>query len=460
MVILTALDLVTLSNISLDIDCMYSGIVSYLKDKGVDVDQVMTADERREFKKGLKLIAQAIIDYIDTQRGTDRMLSLVAQKEMVPMAHYPELCFSWLRSQDPNYGPGNKKVYSPTAQRIIYINCPVDVEVKDSNGVVVAALVDELPGDAQGYVLCGITADGAKRMYLPTNEAYTVTIKAREDCTMSFSVNKTDAYDTCDYIENYYDIAMKKGEVVTVTLPQEFFEEDGNVTIVEATNTLKTKQGTVEPNIILRGEQAGEAVYTVSVENANTAGGICNGGGEYVLGAYAKVSAAEYEDCEFLGWYEDNELLSTEREYRFRVTSNRTLTAKFAGETQYGKNGIFTAKVVAGEGGYVDPDTEIYALDGYPFQVTAIPGIGYEFDGWEADGNCILADPNELTTEVILIDEDVTLYAGWEKRFDPVLALGRIKKLMEWPAEGDLRRGRLLRRARDIGGCISAMLED
>ena len=52
------------------------------------------------------------------------------------------------------------------------------------------------------------------------------------------------------------------------------------------------------------------------------------------------------------------------------------------------------------------------------------------------------------------------LYAGWEKRFDPVLALGRIKKLMEWPAEGDLRRGRLLRRARDIGGCISAMLED
>ena len=52
------------------------------------------------------------------------------------------------------------------------------------------------------------------------------------------------------------------------------------------------------------------------------------------------------------------------------------------------------------------------------------------------------------------------LYAGWEKRFDPVLALGRIKKLMEWPAERDLRRGRLLRRARDIGGCISAMLED
>ena len=52
------------------------------------------------------------------------------------------------------------------------------------------------------------------------------------------------------------------------------------------------------------------------------------------------------------------------------------------------------------------------------------------------------------------------LYVGWEQRFDPVIALGRIKKLMEWPSEGDIRRKRLLKRAKDIDGCIRAMLED
>lgn len=52
------------------------------------------------------------------------------------------------------------------------------------------------------------------------------------------------------------------------------------------------------------------------------------------------------------------------------------------------------------------------------------------------------------------------LYDGWEKRFDPVTALGRIKKLMEWPSEGDIRRKRLLKRAKDIDGCIRAMLND
>ena len=50
------------------------------------------------------------------------------------------------------------------------------------------------------------------------------------------------------------------------------------------------------------------------------------------------------------------------------------------------------------------------------------------------------------------------LYQGWERRFHPTLALGRIKKLMEWPSEGDIRRRRLLRRADGIEGCIRAVL--
>ena len=52
------------------------------------------------------------------------------------------------------------------------------------------------------------------------------------------------------------------------------------------------------------------------------------------------------------------------------------------------------------------------------------------------------------------------LYEGWEKRFDPMLALGKIKKLMEWPSERDIRRKRLLKRARNIDDCIRAMLDD
>ncbi len=51
-----------------------------------------------------------------------------------------------------------------------------------------------------------------------------------------------------------------------------------------------------------------------------------------------------------------------------------------------------------------------------------------------------------------------SLYEGWAERFHPTLALGRIKKLMEWPSEGDIRRRRLLRRAGRIEDCIRAAL--
>ena len=50
------------------------------------------------------------------------------------------------------------------------------------------------------------------------------------------------------------------------------------------------------------------------------------------------------------------------------------------------------------------------------------------------------------------------LYEGWERRYDRTLALGRIKKLMEWPSEGDIQCRRRLRRAKDIGECIRAIL--
>lgn len=52
------------------------------------------------------------------------------------------------------------------------------------------------------------------------------------------------------------------------------------------------------------------------------------------------------------------------------------------------------------------------------------------------------------------------LYEGWKNRFGETIALGRIKKLMEWPGGSDIRRKRLLRRAGDIEGCIDAILRE
>ena len=82
-------------------------------------------------------------------------------------------------------------------------------------------------------------------------------------------------------------------------------------------------------------------------------------------------------------------------------------------------------------------------------------------------GRGLLADPalarkirgGPEASEAELRTWYTALYEGWNSRFGGTVALGRIKKLMEWPSEGDLRRKRLLRRAADIGSCIHAMLD-
>ena len=76
----------------------------------------------------------------------------------------------------------------------------------------------------------------------------------------------------------------------------------------------------------------------------------------------------------------------------------------------------------------------------------ADPALGRRIRGGEAAGK------DELRAWY------TALYEGWKERFQGTIALGRIKKLMEWPCEGDIKKKRLLRRADTIESCIHAAI--
>lgn len=67
--------------------------------------------------------------------------------------------------------------------------------------------------------------------------------------------------------------------------------------------------------------------YTITV-NAE-GGGSVSGGGSYKEGVSATVTAMPDDGYKFVGWMENDGLISTEDSYTFTVTSNRTLTAVF-----------------------------------------------------------------------------------------------------------------------------------
>lgn len=59
-------------------------------------------------------------------------------------------------------------------------------------------------------------------------------------------------------------------------------------------------------------------------------GGSVAGGGSYTISEYAKVTAEPETNYTFAGWYENNILISKEKEYRFCVQNNRSLSAHFS----------------------------------------------------------------------------------------------------------------------------------
>ena len=72
--------------------------------------------------------------------------------------------------------------------------------------------------------------------------------------------------------------------------------------------------------------------------------------------------------------------------------------------------------------GYILDDEEMYVLDGYPVEITAIPAIGNEFVKWEVTGDCIIEDACSFTTVVKATTENVTLKAVFKPLEDPEIS--------------------------------------
>ena len=141
--------------------------------------------------------------------------------------------------------------------------------------------------------------------------------------------------------------------------------------------------------------------YTVTT--VSTTGGNTAGDGTYDDGETATVSATANEDYIFKGWYENGELVSTEASYSFTVTSNRTLTAKFAI--------YYTITTIAQNGGSVSGGGQ-YEPNATA-TITAEADATHYFVGWydEAD-NLVTAD----ATYSLTVRENRTFTAKFEEK--------------------------------------------
>lgn len=125
------------------------------------------------------------------------------------------------------------------------------------------------------------------------------------------------------------------------------------------------------------------ANYTVSVSASPSAGGSVTGGGSYKGGTSCTVTATPNSGYVLDGWYEGSSKVSSDASYTFTVSSNRTLTAKFAkaagvyyfssSNESYGA--VSQSIAIIEDWRYLDEQSGA-------INVNVTPKSGYYFNGW------------------------------------------------------------------------------
>ena len=205
-------------------------------------------------------------------------------------------------------------------------NCPVDVNVYDINGQLVASIIDDVPQYIEGsFISAYVDNDGQKVFCLPDDEKFIFEVLGTDTGTMSCSFSEYDfALNTEFMIENYYEIPVDDSTEITVTL-SEYNSEAGEINVVvEENDDIIQSSETINSDAI--------ETFEVNVETDSDIG-VAIGGGEYIKGEYAKVTAYEREANSFIGWYINGELVSEDKEYRFMVTQSVDIIGKFKPHT-------------------------------------------------------------------------------------------------------------------------------
>ena len=250
---------------------------------------------------------------------TTRALSMFTRGEAA-YAHYAELCLSWIDSlggMDVLYNLSSgtcEDIY-----RMLYVDCPVDIEVYDSTNALVARIVADTPEEIEDGIISFVDDDGQKVIVLPTDEEYSICLTATDAGTVSYTMTEYNASRAfTGMVVSYQEIPIQ--ECDTLTGYAENLEE-----VDEADYALLLNDETLEPDVVQTGDDVASYTVTVSTDGNGTV----YGGGVYVSGEFAKATVSADDSGRFLGWYVDGALVSEDSEYRFLVDQDVEITAVF-----------------------------------------------------------------------------------------------------------------------------------
>ena len=246
---------------------------------------------------------------------------------------------AWMQIMDSNYGSSLTPTFCTGAGRIIRVNCPVDINVIDTDGWSCASIMDE---EVEEYFDHGVQAfideNGQKTISLPIDEEYRVEITPRQSCNVTVTVEETTGFSAEPSRIINYEIPNVKEEQ-TITADADSYTTEEQSANLEEGSTAEysvTKNGnTVEPSAEYRGEEEiASHSYMVNTQFDETKGAVF-GAGVYTEGSYVQLEAAAADGYYFKGFYlngalmKDDNLDNDRNTVRMKVTKDTEVEAVF-----------------------------------------------------------------------------------------------------------------------------------
>lgn len=242
---------------------------------------------------------------------------------------------SWMQLMDPNYANNLPLIWGNSKYRVASANCPVDLKVFDSNGELVAAIINEVPQEIENSTtIASIDENDQKIVYLPIDEEYDVQIIPRDNCQVTYGMDEINAEDGEQVRSlNYSEIDLKKSETIIANAPA--ISEDGSLIDSDIDYTLMKDEEVITPDSDIKGiDEIEKHTYSVTVNNDDTQGTVY-GEGSYVQGSFVKLIAENNPGYDFEGFYInekriiDDDLDNNRYSVRFEVKGNTEIDVKY-----------------------------------------------------------------------------------------------------------------------------------
>lgn len=253
------------------------------------------------------------------------LLTAIKNGDQLFLPHYTETTLAWLKTLNDDFAEANaavsKMLTGGEKYRVATINCPVNVKVYDSQGNLCGSIINNEVQYIENGISVYVNDNGEKCFCLPEDEEFRFECTGYDDGTLNCSFAEVDATTGEKTIsKNYYGMPLSDGKTYTGIL-----EEKDDDTI--KSHVYGNDDEEIPLSEVVDYETAQTYTVTAAAENEN---GTVSGGGEFRKGEFVQLVATPADGYSFVGWYSGGKLVSNDLVYRFMVSEDSTLTAKFA----------------------------------------------------------------------------------------------------------------------------------